>query len=118
MQAQILNLLRDLQIKLGLSYLFITHNISVVSYLAEQVAVMYLGRIVEKGSVDQILNQPRHPYTQALLEAVPELHQINPPQGCYFHQRCPRVMDKCRQQYPQAMQIDGHQVSCFLYQTD
>ena len=134
-QAQILNLLRDLQQKLGLSYLFITHNISVVSYLAEQVAVMYLGRIVERGSVDQILNQPRHPYTQALLEAVPELHQgelpstelilegeipsaINPPRGCYFHQRCPRVMDVCREQYPQTIQIEGHDVSCFLYQNE
>ncbi len=134
-QAQILNLLRDLQQQLGLSYLFITHNISVVSYGAQQVAVMYLGRIVEQGTVDQVLNQPRHPYTRALLQAVPELHQgeqpstelilegeipsaINPPRGCYFHQRCPQVMDVCRQQYPPTIRIDGHDVSCFLYQNN
>lgn len=130
-QAQILNLLRELQHKLGLSYLFITHNISVVSYLAEQVAVMYLGRIVEKGSVQQILNEARHPYTQALLTAVPDITQgdqqeqiilegelpsaINPPQGCYFHQRCPRVMPQCRRNYPPPIEHQGHTVSCFLY---
>jgi len=130
-QAQILNLLRDLQSQLGLSYLFITHNISVVAYLAEQVAVMYLGRIVEKGSVSQILRSPRHPYTQALLSAVPEIDDtgreriilegelpsaISPPTGCYFHQRCPNVMIQCRVAYPAAV-IDGngHEVSCFLY---
>ncbi len=129
-QAQILNLLRDLQGRLGLSYLFITHNISVVSYLAEQVAVMYLGRIVEKGSVEQVLNSPRHPYTRALLSAVPEIGEggrerivlegelpsaINPPSGCYFHQRCPSVMPQCRADYPQEVVQDGHAVSCFLY---
>ncbi len=130
-QAQILNLLRDLQSKLGLSYLFITHNISVVAYLAEQVAVMYLGRIVEKGSVSQVLRSARHPYTQALLSAVPEIDDIgreriilegelpsaiSPPSGCYFHQRCPNVMPQCRDVYPNAV-IDenGHEVSCFLY---
>ena len=132
-QAQILNLLRDLQSKLGLSYLFITHNISVVSYLAEQVAVMYLGRIVEKGSVDQVLQNARHPYTQALLAAVPDIEQgnrekiilegelpsaISPPSGCYFHQRCPQVMPRCREAYPDAVTEQGHQVSCFLYQND
>ena len=130
-QAQILNLLRDLQRKLGLSYLFITHNISVVSYLAEQVAVMYLGRIVEKGSVQQVMIQARHPYTQALLAAVPDITQgepqpqiilegelpsaINPPQGCYFHQRCPQVMPHCRNSYPPVVERQGHAVSCFLY---
>jgi len=132
-QAQILNLLRELQQKLGLSYLFITHNISVVSYLAQQVAVMYLGRIVEKGSVEQVLKQPRHPYTQALLEAVPDTQKelgehavlegelpsaINPPSGCYFHQRCPQAMPRCRVSYPQVSQQQGHQVSCFLYRQE
>jgi peptide/nickel transport system ATP-binding protein len=132
-QAQILNLLRDLQNKLGLSYLFITHNISVVSYLAQQVAVMYLGRIVERGSVQQIMTNARHPYTQALLSAVPDINQhhqeqivlegelpsaINPPSGCYFHQRCPEVMPQCREAYPPVMDDEGHAVSCFLYSTE
>jgi len=132
-QAQILNLLRELQLQLGLSYLFITHNIAVVSYLAEQVAVMYLGRIVEKGSVQQILQQPKHPYTQALLEAVPDVNKnlaedqvlqgelpsaINPPSGCYFHQRCPRVMPQCRVSYPPNCLVDGHEVCCYLYQQE
>jgi peptide/nickel transport system ATP-binding protein len=129
-QAQILNLLRELQQRLGLSYLFITHNISVVSYLAKTVAVMYLGRIVESGSVEQILHHPKHPYTEALLAAVPELEKdqqreiilegelpsaINPPQGCYFHPRCPKVMPQCRTEYPVVSEEAGHQVSCFLY---
>lgn len=130
-QAQILNLLRELQQRLGLSYLFITHNISVVAYLAQKVAVMYLGRIVESGSVDQVLHQAKHPYTRALLAAVPEMVEefdlehilpgelpsaINPPSGCYFHPRCPQVMPQCRENYPQPIMIDGCQVSCFLYQ--
>ena len=130
-QAQILNLLRELQARLGLSYLFITHNISVVSYLAESVAVMYLGRIVEKGSVTQVLQHAKHPYTQALLNAVPEIDQqsrnqspplegelpsaINPPSGCYFHQRCPQAMDQCSVSYPPSVILEGHEVSCFLY---
>src|SRR5574340_228516 len=115
-QAQILNLLKALQNSLGLAYLFITHNISVVEYLADEVAVMYLGRIVERGSVDEVLNNPRHPYTQALLSAVPvieleskrpiiHLHgdipsPANPPAGCHFHTRCPHVMPICRKTYP------------------
>ena len=115
-QAQILNLLNDLQQRLGLSYLFITHDLSVVAYLAHDVAVMYLGRIVEQGPVDDVLNKPLHPYTRALLSAVPRLDPdkqsevirlegdmpspINPPQGCHFHPRCPQVMPKCRENYP------------------
>ena len=129
-QAQILNLLRELQQQLGLSYLFITHNISVVSYLAEEVAVMYLGRIVEKGAVGEILQNAKHPYTQALLEAVPDVDKLssehrviegelpsalNPPSGCYFHQRCPHAMPQCRMSYPPEVQIDHHTVSCYLY---
>ena len=130
-QAQILNLLRELQSSYGLSYLFITHNISVVSYLAEQVAVMYLGRIVEKGSVTQVLQSPKHPYTRALLNAVPEINKIqsvdkkplegelpsaiNPPSGCYFHQRCPDVRPECSISYPEKISFEGHEVSCYLY---
>src|SRR5690554_4453839 len=105
-QAQILNLLRDIQHEFGLSFLFITHNIGVVDYLAHRVAVMYLGRIVEQGSRAQVLNTPKHPYTQALLAAVPEIDKpqpqsaltgelpspANPPSGCHFHLRCSHAM--------------------------
>lgn len=130
-QAQILNLLKQLQTESQIAYLFITHNLSVVSWLADKIAVMYLGRIVEYGTVEQILNQPKHPYTQALLKAVPSLEAIkttatmlggelpspiNPPKGCYFHPRCPHVMEQCKQQYPEKSEIDGHQVNCFLHQ--
>jgi peptide/nickel transport system ATP-binding protein len=131
-QAQILNLLKQLQRDLGLGYLFITHNIAVVEHLAHQVAVMYLGRIVERGSVEEVLRSPRHPYTQALLSAVPLLDQAgerkvirlqgelpsaaNPPAGCHFHPRCPQAMPACRLEYPEPVRIRGsHEVSCLLY---
>jgi peptide/nickel transport system ATP-binding protein len=134
-QAQILNLLREIQHEFGLSYLFITHNISVVNYLAHRVAVMYLGRIVEQGTREQVLRHPQHPYTQALLASVPEVDKekkadiirlegelpspANPPQGCHFHQRCPHVMDRCLTAYPQTtMLTESHEVRCFLYQED
>ena len=131
-QAQILNLLGQLQRDLGLAYLFITHNIAVVEHLAHAVAVMYLGRIVEHGSVDEVLRTPRHPYTQALLSAVPALDQaserkiirlqgelpslVNPPTGCHFHPRCPQAMPECKRAYPAAVRVGGsHEVSCLLY---
>ncbi len=131
-QAQILNLLKDLQRELGLSYLFITHNLSVVGYLADQVAVMYLGRIVEHGRVAEVLNRPAHPYTEALLSAVPavdadgrrEVIRLEgdlpspaaPPAGCHFHTRCPRAMPVCRERYPPVTELaGGHRVRCFLY---
>lgn len=129
-QAQILNLLRDLQQRLGLAYLFITHNLSVVEFLAQEVAVMYLGRIVEKGPVDRVLDAPAHPYTQALLSAVPTLEPTgravirltgelpspaHPPQGCHFHPRCPQAMPVCRERYPETREVDGRQVACHLY---
>jgi peptide/nickel transport system ATP-binding protein len=131
-QAQILNLLRDLQHRLGLSYLFITHNISVVSYLAERVAVMYLGRIVEEGRVGEVLDRPRHPYTQALLSAVPSIDATterkvirlqgdmpspsSPPQGCHFHPRCPQAMQACRENYPGVSEVSpGHRLRCHLF---
>jgi len=130
-QAQILNLLRDLQDKLGLSYLFITHNMSVVAYLAHEVAVMYLGRIVEHGPVETVLTRPSHPYTQALLAAVPSIDgearrgagrlqgdmpsPSEPPRGCYFHPRCPEAMDVCRERYPGASRVGkSHQAWCHL----
>ena len=131
-QAQILNLLKELQNSLGLSYLFITHNLSVVSYLADRVAVMYLGRIVEEGPVADVLETPLHPYTRALLSAVPvidadskrEIIRLegdlpspsSPPQGCHFHPRCPEALASCREQYPEESRQGDHSVRCFLYQ--
>ena len=131
-QAQILNLLKDLQRERNLSYLFITHNLSVVAYLADEVAVMYLGRIVEHGTVDDVLNHPRHPYTQALLSAIPVIDEPSnrevirlegdmpspsaPPTGCYFHVRCPQAMPECRDRYPGESRIsDTHYTCCHLY---
>jgi peptide/nickel transport system ATP-binding protein len=131
-QAQILNLLKDLQDRLGIAYLFITHNMSVVEYLAHEVAVMYLGRIVEQGTVDDVLASPKHPYTRALLSAVPSVDPatrreiirlqgdlpspINPPSGCHFHPRCPQAMPECRQTYPGASALSAtHTTRCHLY---
>ncbi|MBK1718810.1 ABC transporter ATP-binding protein [Thiocystis violacea] len=128
-QAQILNLLKDLQERLGLAYLFITHDISVVAYLAHEVAVMYLGRVVERGRVDEVLDDPRHPYTRALLSAVPvvDIDQrrrvirlegdmpspSHPPAGCHFHPRCPDVIEVCRHAYPQETRLgETRQVHC------
>jgi peptide/nickel transport system ATP-binding protein len=128
-QAQILNLLKDLQNDLDLAYLFITHNLAVVEYLAHQVAVMYLGRIVEHGPAGEVLRAPRHPYTQALVSAVPRIEPqpgqgiirlagdqpspLNPPAGCHFHPRCPHASDTCRQSYPVRTDLgDGHWVRC------
>lgn len=132
-QAQILNLLKDLQDRLGLSYLFITHDLSVVAYLAHEVAVMYLGRIVESGYVSDVLDNPKHPYTRALLSAVPSIEEktqrrvirlegdipspIEPPRGCHFHPRCPEAMAQCRESYPRAAHFSAsHKACCFLYQ--
>lgn len=131
-QAQILNLLKRLQIDLGISYLFITHNIAVVAYLAHEVAVMYLGRIVERGPVETVLQRPAHPYTRALLAAVPSVHggtgqdvasirgelpsPISPPRGCHFHPRCPDVMPICREEYPPQHDLGlGQTTCCHLY---
>ena len=128
-QAQILNLLKDLQADLGLAYLFITHNLAVVEYLAHDVAVMYLGRIVEQGPAAEVLRAPRHPYTQALVSAVPRIEPqtgqgiirlagdqpspLNPPLGCHFHPRCPQASAACRQTYPGQTDLGGgHWVRC------
>ncbi len=128
-QAQILNLLKGIQDELGVAYLFITHNFAVVEYLAHDVAVMYLGRIVEHGSAAEVLRSPRHPYTRALLSAVPpprlEGHAApirlpgetpspaNPPAGCHFHPRCPLAAEICRQRYPETTSLSPtHTVNC------
>jgi peptide/nickel transport system ATP-binding protein len=129
-QAQVLRLLTELQRELGLAYLFITHNIAVVDYLAHEVAVMYLGRIVERGTVEEVLRRPRHPYTQALLAAVPRIEAAEktgerllvpgdppspwrPPAGCHFHPRCPRAEARCRETYPAATELSiTHRVHC------
>jgi peptide/nickel transport system ATP-binding protein len=128
-QAQILNLLKDLQNDLGLAYLFITHNLAVVEYLAHAVAVMYLGRIVEHGTAADVLRSPRHPYSQALVSAVPRIEShagegiirlagdqpspLNPPEGCHFHPRCPHASDVCRRTYPDKTDLgSGHWVRC------
>jgi peptide/nickel transport system ATP-binding protein len=131
-QAQILNLLKDLQQKKGLAYLFITHNISVIEFLAHEVAVMYLGRIVEHGTVGELLGAPRHPYTRALLSAVPTVDQetkrevirlqgdlpspVSPPAGCHFHPRCPQAFSPCGRQYPGPTKLSPtHSTRCHLY---
>ena len=129
-QSQILNLLDDLQKERHIAYLFIAHNLAVVEHFSDEVAVMYLGRIVEKASAHELYSNPKHPYTTALLSAVPEpnprptrqrivLHgevpsPSNPPTGCPFHPRCPLAMDICRREQP-AMIADGsdHRVACF-----
>jgi len=130
-QAQILNLLKSLQHELGMSYLFITHNLAVVEYIADEVCVMYLGRIVERGTVEEVLHNAQHPYTQALLSAVPRIDgnrgevirltgempsPAKPPQGCHFHPRCTHVMEVCRAGYPGAKQLSAtHVVHCHLF---
>jgi peptide/nickel transport system ATP-binding protein len=131
-QAQILNLLKGLQRESGVAYLFVTHNLGVVGYLADQVAVMYLGRIVERGDAESLLARPLHPYTQALLAAVPEPvpgralppalaaadipSPSAPPAGCHFHPRCPQAMEICRREFPgETGHAHDHRVRCHLY---
>jgi len=137
-QAQIINLLQDLQERLALSYLFIAHDLSVVGHISRRVAVMYLGRIVELGPTQEIFGASLHPYTQALLRAVPRPvpqkrgkkivlegdvpSPINPPSGCYFHPRCPEcprhseISDRCKQEYPPLTAItEKRHVACWLH---
>lgn len=131
-QAQVINLLLDLKARHGLAYLFISHDLSVVRHLSDRVAVMYLGRLVEVGPVEHVLGAPLHPYTQALLAAVPKVgvrgerklvlpgeppSAMNPPTGCHFHPRCPFAMDICREVYPAEMVKDDRIVRCHLYRS-
>jgi len=131
-QAQILNLMRELQERLGLAYLFIGHNLGVVRHISDLVAVMYLGRIVEIGPVDALFDTPVHPYTKALLSAVPVPSPgakgsrlvlegdvpspINPPPGCHFHPRCPDCQDVCRARDTQLVDVaEGHAAACHVH---
>lgn len=124
-QAQILNLLVRLQKEYSLTYLFISHDLNVVGYLADRIGVMYLGRLVEIGTQEQIINDAKHPYTQALFSAVKEDEKetavlegdvpspSNPPQGCPFHERCPQCMEICRREAPKLTEIEpGHRAAC------
>jgi oligopeptide/dipeptide ABC transporter ATP-binding protein len=132
-QAQIIDLLDELKRELGLTYLFISHDISVIGYVSDRLAVMYLGEVVETGPVRTVLEAPRHPYTQALLSAVPRIDTpgkvdrvrlegdlpspIDPPSGCKFHTRCPLAQPQCRQQKPSHRTLaDRHSVACHLAQ--
>ncbi len=131
-QAQVINLMQDLQQELGLTYVMISHDLGVIRHVANEIAVMYLGKIVEVAPAKELYTLPLHPYTEALLSAVPILNPgmkkkkiilegdvpspINPPSGCRFHGRCPRVLELCRQEEPEFRIIDGtRQVACHLY---
>jgi peptide/nickel transport system ATP-binding protein len=131
-QAQVLNLLVELQDQLDLTYLFISHNLGVVRHVSRRVVVMYLGKVVEESPTEELFAQPLHPYTQALLQAVPQLdpddvvetaavegdlpNPIHPPSGCHFHPRCPFAMDVCRSDYPALRRASPNRlVACHLY---
>jgi len=130
-QSQVLNILKDLQEEYGLTYLFIAHNLSVVEHISDRVAVMYLGKIVELAQREDLFRNPLHPYTQALLSAIPipdpSLKKkriilkgdvpslFNPPQGCRFHPRCPFVKEQCKVEIPPYREVEkGHFASCWL----
>jgi peptide/nickel transport system ATP-binding protein len=132
-QAQILNLFMQLRRDLGLTYLFISHDLGVVEHLSDRVVIMYLGRIVESASAEEIFRAPNHPYTQALLKQVPRLDTrrtrfkpivgeipspIAPPSGCHFHPRCPHAMPRCREEAPRLREVaSGHASACHLNET-
>jgi peptide/nickel transport system ATP-binding protein len=126
-QAQVLNIMKDLQRKLGLTYLFISHNLAVVRHVSDQVGVMYLGRLVELSSKQALFAHPRHPYTRMLLDAIPKMHDtgrartpvqgevpnpLDPPPGCSFNPRCPHANQRCRSERPQLQTVQGVKIAC------
>ena len=126
-QAQVLNIMKDLQRQHGLTYLFISHNLAVVRHVSDQVGVMYLGRLVELSGKQQLFGNPRHPYTRMLLDAIPKLHDtgrsrtpvqgevpnpLNPPDGCTFHPRCPHANARCKAERPALLTIQGVKIAC------
>jgi len=128
-QAQIINLIKNLKEELGITFLLITHDLRVIEHLADRTAIMYLGEIVETGKTRDIFSNPMHPYTKALLSSIPNMYKSasqkiilkgdlpspqNPPEGCKFHTRCPRVMNECKTKIPSEIGIN-HKVKCFLY---
>lgn len=130
-QAQTLNILKDLQKEMNLTYLFISHNLSVIKHMSDRIAVMYLGKVVEMAEKRSLFKNQLHPYTQALFSAIPipdpEVKQnriilggdvpspVNPPSGCHFHPRCPSAMPKCREKEPKLIELEnGHFVACYL----
>jgi peptide/nickel transport system ATP-binding protein len=130
-QAQILNLMKDLQKELGLTYLFISHNLAVVNHISHHVGVMYLGRLVELAPTRTLFTRPLHPYTQMLQSAIPDLHMtgkartpvagevpnpLNPPAGCAFNPRCPHANDRCRSERPTLIEFEGAKVACHAVQ--
>ncbi len=132
-QAQIINLLLDLQEKYRFTYIFISHDLSVIELISDRILVMYLGKIVECAPKEEMINNRLHPYTQALFEAFPDINPrnrhaktivmgdvpspIHPPAGCHFHPRCPSAMDKCKEEYPPFINVSkDHSVACYLYE--
>jgi peptide/nickel transport system ATP-binding protein len=130
-QAQVLNIMKDLQKKQGLTYLFISHNLAVVRHVSDHVGVMYLGRLVEVADKHTLFSAPRHPYTRMLLDAIPKMHDtgrartpvqgevpnpLNPPAGCAFNPRCPLVNDRCKTERPVLQRIGGIQIACHAVQ--
>ena len=126
-QAQVLNIMKELQTRRGLTYLFISHNLAVVRHVGDEVGVMYLGRIVELADKATLFARPRHPYTRMLLDAIPDVHMsgrartpvqgevpnpLQPPPGCTFHPRCPHANERCRVERPALLSIDGVRVAC------
>ena len=126
-QAQVLNIMKDLQKKQGLTYLFISHNLAVVRHVSDQVGVMYLGRLVELADKGELFANPKHPYTRMLLDAIPKMHDtgkartpvqgevpnpLNPPSGCAFHPRCPHVNDRCKTERPNLLKLKGISIAC------
>ena len=128
-QADVLNLLKAIQQEMGLTFLFISHDLTVVQHISDRVGVLYLGRLVEEATPEELFDNPKHPYTQMLLAAAPKLGEfgrevpppvgeipdpINPPSGCAYHPRCPLANDRCKAERPQMRALRGAKVACHL----